>query len=100
MKDQSNLVRFGAKAFCITSAEWNSTQQHGIIRFEDDNGIQFETISLGMLPNEQRAAVFDADKNAWIDSKAADISDTAEQLDATLKALAVACGNHPYEDGS
>lgn len=102
MADQ-NIVKFGQKSFCIISAKWNSDRQMGEIKFEDDNGIQYKTESFGMLPSEQRQAVFDAVKDAWIDAQAKDIGKTAEKLTTTsgpdfLRELAIACGNVPYED--
>ncbi len=99
MTHHENIVHFGQKTFWITRARWDKGRQVGIIDFEDDNGTQYQTETQGLLPNEQRAAVFDAVREAWIDVQASDISDTAKKLDATLKQLAIVCGNHPYENG-
>ena len=95
----TNIVHFGRKTFCITAARWDCKRHVGIVSFEDDNGIQYQTEALGLLPSEQRQAVSDAVKNAWIDVQAQDIGNTATALNTALRQLAIACGNHPYENG-
>lgn len=60
---QNQPIKIGGKSFIITDARWDSASQTGIIKFEDDNGIEYETISLGMFPCEQRQAVVDD----WMD---------------------------------
>ena len=56
-------VRFGTKAYCITSIKWNSETQSATVEFEDDNGIKGTAFALGASKQEAREAVIDAITN-------------------------------------
>jgi hypothetical protein len=94
-----HIVYFGKQRYEITSARWDKKNHAASISFEDAKGRHYHTIAAGMSKSEQRYAVFEAVRDAWIKARADTIGNPANQPDSTLRQLAIACGNHPYEDG-